>query len=98
MTQLSVTMSVRYPLPGQELWSYFPRPGSCGKPDVPAPGSASGARPAHPRRYVKRDGAYAVPLNVRLPCRAQPTWLPRGALALDHVVDGRGLRLAGVSP
>jgi hypothetical protein len=63
-----------------------------------APGSASEACPAHPRRHVKRDGACAVPLNSRPPCRAQPTWLPRRALALDQVVDGRGLRLAGVSP
>jgi len=47
------------------LWlPHLNRLGSYGKPDAPAPGSASEARPAHPRRRVKRDGACAVPLNL----------------------------------
>jgi len=44
----------------------FPRPGSYGKPDAPAPGSASEGPPVQPRRRVKRDGACAVPLNAKL--------------------------------
>jgi hypothetical protein len=63
----------------------------------PAPGNyRMPPRRALPRRPARR--IRAVPLNPGPPCRAQPTWLPRRALALDQVVDGRGLRLAGVSP
>ena len=85
------------PCPG---WNYgpIPRPGQLRDAGCARAGLCLGGPPGAPAPLRKRDGACAVPLIPSPPCPAQPTWLPRPALALDHVVDGRGLRLAGVSP
>ena len=54
-------------------------------------------RSARPRRHANGTARMRRPVNPSPPCRTQQAWPPREELALDDVVNGRGLRLARVS-
>ena len=87
-------------VPGRN-YGPVPRPGQLRKAGCPAQGSASEARPAHPRRRVTVSGTAHAPSRLLKPAvSSTPTWLSRRALALalqikDWLKEAFELRLAG---